>query len=315
MSLGFFVGVSPVPPPRWQTWDSPEQEEPLFFSPLKPGQLVIQSWLLTVVDIGWRAIQGYPGQILSHHLDLSCPVSIDLVLKCLQVNWLLFQADIDFQITILIIFHLAIFLSLCSGSLENISLPSPAQEADFLPSIWQWDTETERCSRAETHLWLCPWKGHRTHHDVYQQRSTGRPHTPCHRAAKHNAVFVMSGRGWSVHVNSLDIQDRCSACWFPPSLGGPTFWKLQSPDEPGCSSPPGVACVPVHIRTESFNRYTLTFKTAGDTTSIPALVLLMTKHSLWNRVFLLEIYLPLHIQHYLNMPNRNRTSFPGSTQI
>lgn len=128
-------------------------------------------------------------------------------------------------------------------------------------------------------------------------------------------IFVMSGSGWHVHASSLDIQDRCSACWFPPSSGGPTFWNLESPDELSCSWPPGIARVPVHIRTESFNRFTPAFKTAGDTSSTPALVVLITKDSLWNWVSLSQIYLPFHYQRYLNTPNRSRTSFPRSTQI
>lgn len=141
------------------------------------------------------------------------------------------------------------------------------------------------------------------------------PTPPATGLPGHNAIFVMSGSGWCVHANSLDIQDRCSACWFLLALGGPTFWKLESPDELSCSSPPRIAHAPVHISAESFNRFTPAFKTAGDTSSVPALVLLITKDFLWNWVLLLQNYLPFHLQCHLNMPNRNRTSFPRSAQM
>lgn len=38
MSLDFFVGAFPIPPLPWHTWDSPEQEEALFFPELATSE-------------------------------------------------------------------------------------------------------------------------------------------------------------------------------------------------------------------------------------------------------------------------------------
>lgn len=196
-------------------------------------------------------------------MDLSAPVGIDLILKCLQVNWLLFQTVIDFQIIILIIFHLAIFLSLCSGSLTQ---------------SWKYflaESHTRGCSRTETHLLLCLWKGHRTHHNVYQQWNKGQPPTSCTGLPRHSAIFVTSRGGWRIYVNARH-PGQMLCMLVSTGLGRTGLLETGEPDELSCSSPHRITCVPVHIRTESFNRFTLAFMTAGETSSIPAQVLLGT---------------------------------------
>lgn len=137
-----------------------------------------------MVDLAWKEIQGYPEQIFSDHLDFSYPISIDFILKYLWVNWLLLQTAIDFQIIILIIFHLDTFLLLCQAvwhSLEITYLQDPTWEADFhfhltvghsnrarlqgrAPSLPPWDAGSVMVSTS---------KGHRTTPHALRQGCPG----------------------------------------------------------------------------------------------------------------------------------------------